>query len=293
VAIKIRKKKSSSNTDENVETPAIEGVAEPDAFVETSLGFTAWFQEHWKKIAIGAGVLIVGAIGVSLYLSQQESSKVEASASLNQAALAYSTPTREEVERQKDIYRQQGIDIEDITYRRMHQDARSKEEAVLAAATNTIDNYGDSLVAGEAHLVAAGASMRLGNAEEAKTHLDAAEGNVGAEAAAFVLQARAVAQVEAEDFGGAIESYESLKNLAPAHYGAFALMQIGQLSEWNGDREKAADAYADLAANYPDDPQTVEARRRLSMLVADADDRINALLPTPEAGADDAPVEGE
>src|SRR5690606_17524626 len=99
---------SSSNTDENVETPAIEGVAEPDAFVETSLGFTAWFQEHWKKIAIGAGVLIVGAIGVSLYLSQQESSKVEASASLNQAALAYSTPTREEVERQKDIYRQQG-----------------------------------------------------------------------------------------------------------------------------------------------------------------------------------------
>lgn len=268
-----------------------EQLAEPDRFVQASVGVTGWFQKNWKLVAVVAGVAVTGVIGYMVWDHLRESTRVKQSAALNQAIVANTLPTRADVQQLKD-YQQQirltyqlrgqplppDFDLEQLVpteFSAVFATADERNEAVLQSAQAVVSQFPDAEVVGEANLVASAAAKRLGRNDEAQALASAAAGKVDAEVEIFVTQIEAATLADAGKTDEAVRKYRSILEAGPKYYGAFALLQIGTLLEQAGQAEKAADAYAELVARFPEAPEVEEGNRRLGLLVDDARARID------------------
>jgi len=256
VAIKIRKKKEVVEV-EAPEELAQEAFGGSDKFVKTSMDVSSWFAKNWKPIVAAIVVLVVVVAGISLYGSYRESSLAKESAELNRAIVASEMNLR--------------------TFAVDAKAERARHETVLAQAKSAIEKWPKSEIAGEAHLMAAVASLRLGEMEAAKSHFEVAHTKVDQSIDVFVLQANAVLHLENGAHQEAIATYRQLYAKSPRLYGAFALMQIGAINEGVGALDEAADAYAEVAARFPESDEGTEAKRRLSALVSEPEARISAV----------------
>lgn len=268
-----------------------EELAEPDRFVEASVGLSGWLQTHWKGVAVVGAVVLTGVIGWMIWDYVQESAAIEQSEALTQAIVANTTPTRDDVAALKSqqqqialMYQLRGqqlppdFDLERLVptqFAQVFPSAKERNEAVLQSAQALVEQYPDSELVGEARLLAAAAALRLDQGELALELVDAAAGHVGENTEVFVLQARAAALADAGQLDEAIALYREILEAAPRYYGPFALLQIGTLLEQAGQTDKAADAYAELIARFPESEQEIEqANRRLGLLVADPKARV-------------------
>jgi tetratricopeptide (TPR) repeat protein len=211
-----------------------------DEFIEGVFDFGEWLEVHWKRVAIGLGVL-VGLVLLGVFWgSMRDNAAAEANKLLASGIEAYAP--------------EPGVD--GTTPAPRYAEALPLFEQAASR--------GSGRLADVAQLFRGRTLLALGRAAEAVPVLEGLTGNAndGLAAGAKVALAEAV-----EATGNAERAATLLQEVAAPAKGASyptdaALLLLGNLRERQGKKDEAKRAYDDLLAKFPQSPFAAEARQR-------------------------------
>lgn len=284
-------------------------LAPDDRLVTSGVNAAKWMTEHRKKIYIGVGVIITAVVAYAIIDSVITSNRLEEARSINVVLETF--PDRAHLARTSALagirppgcegslfdcqakcddqaksgdpmaaqMRQLCVQMCSDSYTQCvaKEDSAAVDKAITLAES-AVAEHGDSAVGGEAMLLLGTAAQRKGDFAKAEANLASAKGQLNDvdPANLFVLQAEATLLVDQGKTDEALSTLERIRKKDDQYFSAFALFEMGGLYEQKGENEKAANAYAELLGKYEDAGQVYagEARKRLNMLVSDAEDRI-------------------
>ncbi len=240
-----------------------------DPFLETLQKLSAWIKSHQSAVVASVAVVVVGAVGATLVVSQGEKKAENSSAALADAQKTYD----------KMPLGEKAADVPEIDGFKTKEDWAKASEDKL---NKVITDHPGSGAARFAELYLASLSMDKGAPEEAVKHYRAFIAATGA-ADPVATTARLGLASALEDLNkidDAIKEYEAMvppaaiepagaagdKTKKTSPLAENALMNAARLYEAQGKVDQARSTYERVERDYPSSMSRYKAQQRLSAL---------------------------
>ncbi|MBU8894757.1 tetratricopeptide repeat protein [Corallococcus sp. H22C18031201] len=244
---------------------------QPDAFQKAGADARDWLMQRQKLLAIAAGVLVVGAVGVAIGSEVSKRGEEKATQGLGQALAVLDRPVT-------------GVDAANPSDTEPpFKSVKEKDEAVVKSLTDFRKEHGGTRAATTAALPLGKAEFRLGNFDNALTafgdFLKSAAPTDPLRASAFEGQGYAY---EAKgDHAKAIESFSQMDAADSGEY----LAGMGQYHKarmliLDNKKEEAAQVLSKIPTDHPNSAAARQATERLAVLSAEG---VKVPAPTPAA----------
>jgi len=249
----------------------------PDAFQKAGLQARQWLEDKQRLVAIAAGVILLGGVGIALARYVSNRGETEASRALANALKVLQRPTGASREPAAD---------EDAELPFASQ--TEKDEALIKELASVREKYPRSRAAAVAELPIAQAKLRLGRPDEA---LKLFEDFLNASSADPHLRAQAL---EGEGYAfeakgqldQALSSFDELARSKSDFLGAMGLYHRGRILAEQGKKQEATDAFAQTSSSFPNSPAARLASDRLAILAE------QGIKPSPPAATNLNPDAG-
>jgi len=220
-------------------------IKQPDEFISTTEHVLLFFRNHLKKIAVGAGIIVVILAAFVFFRLWEERKENEAQQSLNLAM--------EAVELANSPYRE-GSPVE-------YKNALTKMEEVINAFPRTSSGTFALLYKGNIHL-------KLGEFDEAIKAYDAFLSKSGSERLYNLLALEGVgyAYEGKKDYGKAIEAYQRIVAMDQGFQAREARLQMGYCYEKLGKNKEAVENYKAYLEGTQKSLMTHPVLRKISLL---------------------------
>ncbi|WP_370038482.1 tol-pal system YbgF family protein [Corallococcus sp. AB045] len=252
---------------------------QPDAFQKVGADARDWLMQRQKFLAIGAGVLVLGAVGVAIASEVSRRGEETASMALGQALTVLDRPVT-------------GVDpVDPSATEPPFPTEQARDEEVVKQLAAFRKEHGGTRSATTAALPQAKAEFRLGQNDAALASLDVflkgAPENDALRASA--LEGQGYAYEAKGDYAQASTSFEAMEKADTGEYlvgmGAYhkARMLILQ-----GKKDDAAQVLSKIPTDHPSSAAARQATERMAVLAAEG-----VKVPTPAPPAAPATDSGQ
>jgi predicted negative regulator of RcsB-dependent stress response len=251
-----------------------EELREPDPFLRATTQMWEAFATHAQKIGIGVAVVIVAVMVFAGLSAHQKGAADEAGAALSKALEIAARPVSKEEPAAGD----EPVDPDEKPFK-----TDSEKQTALIAALQDVRSHFAQSTAGVAALLPLGnAQLRLGKADDASQSYQACVAQSSKDDPLRALAQLGLAHVaeSKKDYAAAAAAYDDLMRDAPhsflkdqAAFGKAAILEA------QGQKQQAAEAFAQVKDSYPSTEASREATDRLGALAA------AGFKPAPKAAA--------
>jgi tetratricopeptide (TPR) repeat protein len=265
MAINIRKKDEDAPQNdgdgEDQPVPNEAAAADADPFIRNSADAVTWFADN--RNTVFGGLAVAALVGIAAYIgyNQYRSGMVEASSSWGEAIAQFERPV--EGSEYVSSIRDTDFNLPDDA---VHADLETKWTEVNNRAKSTLETYGKSRIADDAHLTRAAAEYRLGNYKTAVEHYQTyLDGKPSDQMVSVVYYGAGLAHGAAGNLEKAVSMFDKLAE-ANADYEVLALYQKGIVHEEAGNLKKAKDAYDKALDSASSSPYHTNINRRRTLI---------------------------
>lgn len=240
---------------------------QPDAFQKVGADARDWLMQRQKFLAIGAGVLVLGAVGFAIGSEVSKRGEETASMQLGQALTVLDRPVT-------------GVDPADPTSTETpFPTVQARDEEVVKQLSGFRKEHPGTRAATTAALPQAKAEFRLGKYDDALASLGAfLQGSPENDALrASALEGQGYAYEAKGDYANAITSFEQMEKADSGEY----LVGMGQYHKarmliLQGKKDDAAQVLSKIPTDHPNSAAARQATERMAVLAAEG-----VKVPTP------------
>ncbi|RKG92583.1 tetratricopeptide repeat protein [Corallococcus sp. CA053C] len=240
---------------------------QPDAFQKVGADARDWLMQRQKFLAIGAGVLVLGAVGFAIGSEVSKRGEEQASMQLGQALTVLDRPVT-------------GVDAADPTSTEPpFATVEARDQQVVTTLAAFRKDHDGTRAATTAALPQAKAEFRLGKYDDALASLGAFLKGVPENDAlrASALEGQGYAYEAKGDYAQAIASFEQMEKADAGEY----LAGMGQYHKarmliLQGKKDEAAQVLSKIPTDHPDSAAARQATERMAVLASQG-----VKVPTP------------